>query len=289
MSLESLDLDTRTKPRPTRLFCPQYIPGELATSLMTRVRLLNDLPEVRWEQMLGATSRDARYARDFGARLHRFSQQTEGAYGTAQSLALRTTLSRYFAAGNPILLGLLSQAAERETDIGGLDNWPQRPHGRVRYCLDCAYVDRQVVGYPVAYKEHQLPLSRACWRHGSPLVTAPNTASSFAELARASKLRVDDQSSAQKIARCEKSVLADPEAAARRLKTFIGILSRSMGEVRTESLLKRVEILARRPATPALRQAFALAVRIGGISPLSRNAMAAPLASVLDAMGELEP
>jgi hypothetical protein len=271
------------------LFCPRYIPGELFASLMQRVRLSNDLPERDWERLLGQKIAATQESRDLGTALLRFSQLTKEYYGSARVLLQRSTLSLYVAAGNSVLLGLLARAVldgEQATSPG---QWPPRRHGRVRYCSECAAADRTRCGFPIAYKDQQLPFTRVCARHHRPLHSAVRTVRSVRELEQAQLLLVPDIDTAHRLALAEKQVLDDPDGAMRRLRSFMVAAAVDGSAELVSEALQRMAQFVRRPIGEALHQAFSLSARIGAVAPLSRYGFAGPVAAVLDAMGELQP
>lgn len=158
-----------------QLMLPIMLPDMTLYSVVTLAQRLNG--SSRGEQvsqsLFGARSAGLRH--DFSSHLAEFCRRTGSAYGSADEVALNTTVLPYFlrfrrpevqAAALSLMRG---NSIERLKFILGLPAGPSGASLPLRSCKKCSQNDVDIHGVAYWHRQHQVPGVYVCPNDGSPL------------------------------------------------------------------------------------------------------------------------
>lgn len=113
---------------------------------------------------------------DFPSRLGELARRTEGRIGSPRELALKHTLLGYFL---PFFGAASAEAILLAVEVGSVPHLKMRlgipasgigGYHPMRWCSECVRRDRQDIGWPIWYLDHQSPSTLVCTKHHRPLV-----------------------------------------------------------------------------------------------------------------------
>lgn len=158
------------------LLLPDHRDDITLYSIVSLIARLNGHENSRTTSQLLFDSPVAGLRHDFPSDLAHFCQVTKRCYGDVSTVANRYTSLGYFlrfrdSPSNVEAVGLMSSNnVARLKFILGL---PASPIGALlplRHCSECALIDQAENGFAYWRREHQLPSSLVCAKHGVPLL-----------------------------------------------------------------------------------------------------------------------